>query len=80
MGIRVFDAVQIFEALQGMTAMQPVVVNPGISFTQLVKELATVTGDDARALVRDQFMAKLQRKKRHLGDEASCRRRSGPDA
>jgi type I restriction enzyme R subunit len=68
---RVFDAVQIFEALQGMTAMQPVVVNPGISFTQLVKELATVTDDDARALVRDQFMAKLQRKKRHLGNEAT---------
>ena len=68
---RVFDAVQIFEALQGMTAMQPVVVNPDISFTKLVKELATVTDDDARALVRDQFVAKLQRKKRHLGDEAT---------
>jgi len=68
---RVFDAVQIFEAIQGMTAMQPVVVNPGISFTQLAKELATVTDDDARALARDQFLAKLQRKKRHLGDDAT---------
>jgi type I restriction enzyme R subunit len=61
----------IFEALQGMTAMQPVVVNPGISFTQLAKELADVGDDDARALARDQFLAKLQRKKRHLGDEAA---------
>ena len=68
---RVFDAVQIFEALQGMTAMQPVVVNPGISFTQLASELATVADDDARALARDQFLAKLQRKKRHLGDGAA---------
>jgi type I restriction enzyme R subunit len=68
---RVFDAVQIFEALQGMTAMQPVVVNPGISFTQLARELATVSDDDARALAREQFLAKLQRKKRHLGDEAA---------
>jgi type I restriction enzyme R subunit len=65
---RVFDAVSIFDALQGMTAMQPVVVDPGISFAQLAKELATVTGDDARELARDQFLAKLQRKKRHLGD------------
>jgi len=68
---RVFDAVQIFEALAGMTAMQPVVVNPGISFTQLAKELATVPDDEARSLARDQFLAKLQRKKRHLGDAAS---------
>lgn len=68
---RVFDAVQIFEALQGMTAMQPVVVNPGISFTQLARELASVPDDDARALARDQFLAKLQRKKHHLGDEAA---------
>jgi type I restriction enzyme R subunit len=68
---RVFDAVQIFDALQGLTAMQPVVVNPGISFTQLARELATVTDDDARALARDQFLAKLQRKKRHLGDDAA---------
>jgi len=68
---RVFDAVQIFEALRGMTAMQPVVVNPGISFGQLAKELATVTTDEARALARDQFLAKLQRKKRHLGDQAA---------
>lgn len=68
---RVFDAVQIFEALQGMTAMQPVVVNPSIGFTQLAEELASVSDDDARALARDQFLAKLQRKKRHLGDDAA---------
>lgn len=68
---RVFDAVQIFDALQGITAMQPVVVNPSVSFTQLAQELATVTDDDARSLARDQFLAKLQRKKRHLGDDAA---------
>jgi type I restriction enzyme R subunit len=68
---RVFDAVGIFEALQGLTAMQPVVVNPDISFTRLARELATVDNDEARALARDQFLAKLQRKKRHLGDEAA---------
>lgn len=68
---RVFDAVRIFEALQGLTAMQPVVVNPGISFTQLTREMATVADDDARSLVRDQFVAKLQRKKRHLSDDTA---------
>lgn len=68
---RIFDAVRIYEALQGLTAMKPVVVDPSISFTQLVRELTQVSTDEARTLVRDQLMAKLQRKKRHLGEKAA---------
>lgn len=63
---RIFDAVRIYEALHNLTAMQPVVVNPSISFAQLSRELSEVKTDDERGLVRDQFIAKLQRKKRHL--------------
>jgi type I restriction enzyme, R subunit len=59
---RVFDAVQIYEALKNLTAMQPVVVDPKITFTQLAQELVHVSGDEERQLVRDQFIAKLQRK------------------
>jgi type I restriction enzyme R subunit len=66
---RVFDAVRMYEGLQNVTAMRPVVVDPFITFTQLTRELATVTTDDERELVRDQFIAKLQRKKRHLSAE-----------
>jgi type I restriction enzyme R subunit len=66
---RVFDAVRLYEALQGLTAMTPVVVNPAITFSQLERELTGSHGDEASALVRDQFVAKLQRKKRHLGDD-----------
>ena len=66
---RVFDAVQIFEAIGDMTAMQPVVVNPKISFKQLSQELGNVTDDEARSVVRDQFVAKLQRKKRHFSEQ-----------
>jgi type I restriction enzyme R subunit len=69
---RIFDAVRIYEALQGLTAMQPVVVDPTISFTQLAAELVQVSSDDSRSLVRDQFLAKLQRRKRRLG-EATAR-------
>lgn len=68
---RVFDAVQIFETLKNMTAMQPVVVDPKISFSQLAQELATVTDDESRTLVREQFLAKLQRKKRHLSEQSA---------
>ena len=39
---RIFDAVRIYEALQAVTAMQPVVVDPALSFAQLAAELATV--------------------------------------
>ncbi|MBS0368106.1 MAG: type I restriction-modification system endonuclease [Proteobacteria bacterium] len=63
---RVFDAVRIFEAVGEMTAMQPVVVNPKIGFAQLAQELATLKDEAATVLARDQFLAKLQRKKRHL--------------
>ncbi|WP_223146647.1 type I restriction-modification enzyme R subunit C-terminal domain-containing protein [Methylomonas albis] len=68
---RVFDAVQIFAAIQNMTAMRPVVVDPKISFSQLAAELVSVSDDDARSLVRDQFIAKLQRKKRHLSEQSA---------
>lgn len=68
---RVFDAVKIYEALQGLSAMQPVVVDPSISFTQLIGELCSLGNDDEIALVRDQFVAKLQRKRHHLSEEAA---------
>lgn len=67
---RIFDAVRIYEDLQDLTAMRPVVVNPSFTFGQLATELIGVSGDEERALVRDQFVAKLQRKKRHLDETA----------
>lgn len=63
---RIFDAVRIYEALGKVTAMQPVVVNPTLSFKQLAEEMATARNDEERDLIRDQIVAKLQRKKRHL--------------
>lgn len=68
---RIFDAVRIYEALQGMTAMQPVVVNPNISFTQLAEELGQLTDEAAFDLVREQFVAKLQRKKHTLTEKSA---------
>ncbi len=69
---RIFDAVRIYEAVQNMTAMKPVVVNPKIPFSQLVKELVEVSTDGERSLVRDQFVAKLQRKKQHLSEQQAA--------
>ena len=69
---RIFDAVRIYEALRPFTDMQPVVVNPKISFQQLLSELER-TGDDEALLVRDQLVAKLRRKQRHLSENAEAR-------
>lgn len=68
---RVFDAVRMFESIGDMTKMKPVVVDPKISFTQLADEIASADADDVRQLVREQFLAKLQSKKRHLSESAA---------
>jgi type I restriction enzyme R subunit len=68
---RIYDAVRLYEALEKLTAMKPVVVDPTISFTQLAQELASVNTEEARILVRDQFLSKFQRKKRHLSERAA---------
>ncbi len=58
---RIFDAVDIFAHLQEMTDMRPVVVNPSISFEQLLDELAKVNDNAHRAILRDQILVKLAR-------------------
>ncbi|MGA7934028.1 MAG: hypothetical protein WCA35_10820 [Kovacikia sp.] len=40
---RVFDAVRLYEAIAPVSSMKPLVVNPKLSFIQLVEELGTVT-------------------------------------
>lgn len=65
---RVFDAVRLFEVVSQFPVMRPVVVDPGISFVQLQQEISGVLDDSARQLVKEQFLAKLQSKKRHLDE------------
>lgn len=65
---RVFDAVRLYEALGNLTAMQPVVTNPNISFSQLIAELMLLRDTDAAELVREHLLAKFQRKKQRLSE------------
>jgi type I restriction enzyme R subunit len=76
---RIFDAVRLYEAIAPVSAMKPVVVNPSISFAQLVEELGTVTEPDAVDSIVDQLLTKLQRKRRHLseGDRAQLEQLAG---
>ena len=65
---KIFDAVGTYQDMLQNTTMRPVVINPNISFTQLGHEMVEQQDDEARQLIRDQFIAKLQRKARHLDD------------
>ncbi|MEM1251609.1 MAG: type I restriction-modification system endonuclease [Cyanobacteria bacterium P01_H01_bin.21] len=63
---RIFDPVGLYKAIENFSSMKPVVVNPKISFGQLVDELDSVTDTSAVEEILDQIVAKLQQKKRHL--------------
>ena len=66
---RIFDAVDLYRQLQNVTDMKPVVVNPSVTFEQLVKEL--IEADDAayRETVREQLAVKLRRRLKKLNEE-----------
>ncbi|MGF7153291.1 type I restriction-modification system endonuclease [Novosphingobium gossypii] len=67
---RIFDAVDLYPYLQNMTDMKPVVVNPSISFAQLVREMTEAQNDEQREAIREQLAVKLRRRIKKLTDEA----------
>ncbi|TPK39683.1 type I restriction-modification system endonuclease [Mesorhizobium sp. B2-5-3] len=67
---RIFDAVDLYPHLQDLTDMKPVVVNPSITFEQLVRELVEATEDAHRNTIREQLAVKLRRRLKKLPEEA----------
>jgi type I restriction enzyme R subunit len=62
---QIYDAVDLFQALQEFTDMLPVATSPTLTFQKLVEDLSK--GDrEWQSHVRDQILAKLQRKKKTL--------------
>jgi type I restriction enzyme, R subunit len=60
---RVYDAVDLYAALEDYSTMKPVVTRPRLSFTQLVDELAGVDdGEHCRAVI-DEILVKFHRRK-----------------
>ena len=66
----VFDAVEQYAAIQHATDVKPVVVDPNLTFVQLVGDLLEAKDDEIRAHVLDELLAKLQRKKSRLKGNA----------
>jgi type I restriction enzyme R subunit len=67
---RIFDAVDLYPHLQDLTDMKPVVVNPSITFEQLVGEMTAATDNAHCEAIREQFIVKLRRRLKKLPDEA----------
>lgn len=63
---RIFDAVELYDALEPVNTMKPVVANPQVTFQQLVEELATAVSEDIAQHVFEQLLAKLQTKHRRI--------------
>lgn len=66
---RIFDAVDIYANLQDFTDMRPVVVDPALSFADLVRDLERAPTAADRAIVRDQIVVKLRQRLKRLDEE-----------
>lgn len=62
----IYDPVGVYESLQDVSNMKPVVTNPSTSFEDLIKGLEVATTDEQFAYQIDLIVAKLQRKRRNI--------------
>lgn len=67
---RIFDAVELYDAMQKFTGMKPVAQRPMTSFAQLQRELGAPLSAETLAEIRDELIAKLRRKLRRLPEAA----------
>jgi type I restriction enzyme R subunit len=58
---RIYDAVAVYDALEMVTNMKPVVRDPALSVQQLVDELVNAAHPNAREAAREALCAKLRR-------------------
>lgn len=66
----IYDPVGVYESLQDVSNMKPVVTNPSTSFEDLMKGLEVAATDEQLAYQIDLIIAKLQRKRRNVSKKA----------
>lgn len=67
----IYDPVGVYEALEQVSTMKPVSVNPKTSFGDLLEGLDVVSDDDGLKVHIDQIVAKLQRRRQRLNAAAA---------
>ncbi len=66
----IYDPVGVYESLQDVSNMKPVVANPSTTFEDLLNGLAVAKTDDEKAYLIDTIVAKLQRKRSNVSKKA----------
>lgn len=64
----IYDAVGVYEALEPVSAMKPVVVNPTITFDELIDGISELETAEQKQSQIDVLIAKLQRSKKKMTD------------
>ncbi|WP_253198565.1 type I restriction-modification system endonuclease [Clostridium estertheticum] len=65
----IFDPVGVYESLQPVNTMKPVVANGTASFDDLIKGLEVLQNEEQKKNAIDMIIAKLQRNKRRLSEK-----------
>lgn len=65
----IYDPVGVYDSLESVNTMKPVVVNPTTTFTQLLDGLEEINETEVIRAQINQIIAKLQRKKRRMDDK-----------
>lgn len=65
----IYDPVGVYDTLEKVNTMKPVVANPATTFTQLLDGLECAENEEQVKYQIDQIVAKLQRKKRTISKE-----------
>lgn len=66
----IYDPVGVYESLQDVSNMKPVVTNPSTTFEDLLSGLSVAKTDDEKAYLIDTIVAKLQRKRSNVSKKA----------
>ncbi len=67
----IYDPVGVYESLQDVSNMKPVVTNPSTSFEDLIKGLEVATTEPAVCRIRSiRIVIELQRKRRNISQKA----------
>ena len=65
----IYDPVGVYESLQDVSNMKPVVTNPSTTFEDLLSGLSIAKTDDEKAYLIDTIVAKLQRKRSNVSEK-----------
>ena len=66
----IYDPVGVYESLQDVSNMKPVVTNPNTSFEDLLNGLTVAKTNDEKVYLIDTIVAKLQRKRSNVSKKA----------